>query len=74
MESLHDFGSMEMLLAHNNLPTHNVKKQQILAKLCAGELWQSRHVVLTDEKLVCAREGTSQVIDDIPLYSQSRKR
>ncbi len=67
VESVGDFGSMEMLLTQHDLPTQHVRRKKTLSKLCAGELWAARHVVLTDEKLVCAREGTSQVIDDIPL-------
>eukprot|EP00961_Rhodomonas_salina_P215022 2904127-Rhodomonas_salina.1 len=62
---------MELLLAHSDLPTQNVKRRKLLTKLCAGEQWQPRHVVLTDEQLVCAREGSSQVIDDIPLYQHT---
>ncbi len=57
------------------LPTANVRKDAEIYKLCAGEVWQPRRCVLTNEVFVCAKPATSDsklaVVDDIPLYAHS---
>lgn len=55
-----------------SLPTQNIKKDAVLDKLCAGEVWQKRQCVLTNEVFVCAKlepttMGRPAIIDEIPL-------
>eukprot|EP00961_Rhodomonas_salina_P241435 3261844-Rhodomonas_salina.2 len=71
-KTLNRMNSIQDILP-GSLPTQNIKKDAVLDKLCAGEVWQKRQCVLTNEVFVCAKlepttMGRPAIIDEIPLY------